>query len=86
VISQTHDDLIHLVVSDVVMPKMSGPDMVVLLKQMRVHLKVLHMCGYPDETSSQHSVADMAMLDKPFSASELPGPVRDVLTEQRPFS
>jgi signal transduction histidine kinase len=72
---------IHLLVTDVVMPRTSGPQLASRLQKMRPEIKVLFMSGYTDDTITQHSVLNSGrpFLPKPFTAAGLAGKVREVL-------
>ena len=72
---------IHLVLSDVVMPKMSGPEMVRRLGSIRTDFDTLFMSGFtniPVENSSEFEPGSN-LLKKPFTRSELLHAVRNVL-------
>jgi DNA-binding NtrC family response regulator len=70
-----------LVVADVVLPGMSGPDLVARLRAERPGLRVLYMSGYSDDSEVRRAIADSgaAFLQKPFSPDALRRAVRDVL-------
>jgi CheY-like chemotaxis protein len=72
---------IDLLVTDVVMPGMSGRDVAAAVTSMRPGTQVLFMSGYTDSGFGRHGVleAGTAFLQKPFSADELARKVRDVL-------
>jgi CheY-like chemotaxis protein len=78
---ETHDAEIHLVLSDIVMPGMSGPEMAAQARVRRPELKVLHMSGYPGETFTRHNtvVPGTLFLQKPFSVETLTQAVRAAL-------
>ncbi|MCC7075465.1 MAG: PAS domain S-box protein [Deltaproteobacteria bacterium] len=80
---EQHPGRIDLVLTDVVMPHMSGRELVERLARMRPGMKVLYMSGYTDDAIVQHGVAQSAVrfVAKPFSAAELSGKVRAVLDE-----
>lgn len=71
---------IPLVVTDVVMPKMSGPELAEHLRKMRPETRVLFMSGYTDAIV-RHSVIDRSVffVQKPFTATMLARKVREVL-------
>jgi signal transduction histidine kinase len=72
-ICRSHSGPIDLVVSDLVMPDMNGPEMVMRIRATRDGVPVLYVSGYVDAaTFSRLSVHDHDLvLKKPFSASEL---------------
>jgi len=83
-IAEGHEDLIHLLVTDIVMPKMGGRELVHRLREVRPELKVLFMSGYPEHPSlSSDSVGQSAVvLEKPFSREALGRMVRKVLDRE----
>jgi PAS domain S-box-containing protein len=76
-----HRSSIALVISDVVMPRMSGPTLLVALRRHRPDLKVLLISGYAGEAlSARGEIAeDIPFLEKPFTVTGLLAKVRDVL-------
>jgi two-component system cell cycle sensor histidine kinase/response regulator CckA len=80
-VSQQHHGPIHLMVTDVVMPKMAGPKLAALLAHERPEMKVLFVSGYAEKTVLQHGNIDVttAFLQKPFSLKMLARKVREVL-------
>lgn len=76
-----HMGPIHLLLTDVVMPQMSGPEVAEKLTVVRPEIKVLYMSGYPDHpVFSQGGVKrGMAFLQKPFTPNVLTQKVREVL-------
>ena len=80
-LSQHHEGPIHLLVTDVVMPIMSGVELGGQIRAMRPSLRVLYMSGYTDNvTDWPHALnATSSFLPKPFSADTLIHKVREVL-------
>jgi two-component system, cell cycle sensor histidine kinase and response regulator CckA len=76
-----HPGPIHLVLSDVVMPGASGPEVVAFLRTQRPDIQAIFMSGYPDEAIGKHGVLDRGIhfLQKPFSSQALRSKLRDVL-------
>ena len=72
---------IQLLITDVIMPKASGPELAKELVRICPGLKVLYMSGYTDQAISQRGVRrkEVAFLPKPFTPAELTAKVRDVL-------
>jgi FixJ family two-component response regulator len=70
-----------VLVTDVVMPGMGGPELARRLAQQRATLRVLFCSGYTDDASVREGVreAGTAFLQKPFSPEELIRKVREVL-------
>ncbi|MGH2996131.1 MAG: response regulator, partial [Gaiellaceae bacterium] len=80
-LAERHADEIDLLITDVVMPRMSGPELAERLVEVRPELRVLYASGYPDETLGKHGVAPqrIALIEKPFRDSDLRAKVREVL-------
>jgi two-component system, cell cycle sensor histidine kinase and response regulator CckA len=80
-ISERHQGPIHLMVTDVVMPQMSGRELAQRLQPIRQDMRVLYMSGYTDDAIVRHGVlgAGMAFLSKPFTPDALALKVREVL-------
>jgi PAS domain S-box-containing protein len=78
---QAHKGRIDLLITDVVMPKISGKEVAERLKQIHPETKVLFMSGYTDEAIVHHGIVDshIAFIQKPFSENALTRKVRDVL-------
>lgn len=84
-ICQQYEGPIHLMVTDVIMPQMSGRELAERLAPILPEMKVLYMSGYPDNTIVQHGVleAGTAFLQKPFTLNALELKVREVLDSAR---
>jgi two-component system cell cycle sensor histidine kinase/response regulator CckA len=75
------DRHIHLLLTDVVMPRMSGPEIARSVGAVRDGLKVLYMSGYSDAAVVQRGLLEpgTAFIQKPFRAQELTQKVRSLL-------
>jgi two-component system cell cycle sensor histidine kinase/response regulator CckA len=84
-ISSRHQGPIHIMVTDVVMPQMSGHELAQRLAPLRPDMRVLFMSGYTDDAIVRHGVlgAGMAFLSKPFTPDALAVKVREVLDTAR---
>ncbi len=83
--SEGHAHTIHLLVTDVVMPNMSGPELARRLGAGRPDMKILCMSGYTDDSIVRHGVLQprIAYLQKPITPETLARKVREVLDAQR---
>ena len=72
---------IDLVLTDVVMPGLSGADLTQQLIEQRPALKVIYMSGYTEDAIVHHGVLKpgIAFLHKPFTAETLEKKIRDVM-------
>ena len=79
-----HGGTIELLITDVVMPGMSGPEVAQAVTSRRPGTDVLYMSGYTDSAIGHHGVLepDVAFLQKPFSADDLTRKVRSLLDER----
>ena len=83
-ISAQHAGTIHLLLTDVVMPRMSGKALAQALLKTRPTTKVLYMSGYADNAFVHHGVVDEGtyFLSKPFTATDITQKVRAVLDSE----
>ena len=80
-IDREHKGPIHLLITDVVMPQISGRKVAELLTSSRPNLKVLFVSGYTDDAVVHHGLLEPGInfLQKPFAADTLARKVREVL-------
>ena len=80
-LAKLHSDPIHLLLTDMVMPGLSGRELVEQLGPLRPDMKVLYMSGYTDDTVLRHGIQEekMPLLQKPFVPDTLALKVREVL-------
>jgi PAS domain S-box-containing protein len=85
-ICEQHETKIDLLVTDLVMPRMTGKQLADRLSPMRPEMKVLFMSGYMDSSIVNQGVLDasVAFLQKPITPRSLLGKVRQVLDAARP--
>jgi two-component system cell cycle sensor histidine kinase/response regulator CckA len=84
-VAEQHEGPLHLLLSDVVMPRMGGPELAQALLAKRPSVKVLYMSGYTDHPMVRRGVvnAGVAFLQKPFTPTVLVSRVREVLEAPR---
>jgi len=84
-LSARHAGPIHLLISDIVMPNMGGPELAHRLTQVRPETRVLYMSGYTDDAPGRRLVppSGAAMIEKPFTVDGLVRKVREVLEAPR---
>lgn len=80
-----HSGLIDLLITDVVMPGMSGPELASQLLNIRPAMKVLYLSGYVDQVSFPNDVTQSFphFLHKPFSLLAFLQMVQQILAENR---
>ncbi|HST09520.1 MAG TPA: response regulator, partial [Terriglobales bacterium] len=76
-----HDGPIDLMVTDVVMPGMSGGQLAELLAEKYSEMKVLFVSGYSEQVVLRHKIASLQtnFLQKPFTLKSLAAKVREIL-------
>jgi len=85
ILCEKHQGMVHLLVTDVVMPVMSGRELKERLLLLHPEAKVLYMSGYTDDAVVRHGVLEEGVnfLQKPFSMEKLVDKVREVLDKNR---
>jgi CheY-like chemotaxis protein len=79
-----HVGPIQLLMTDVVMPGISGRELAGRVKTIRPEIKVLFMSGYTDQAVVHHGIldTDAALLQKPFTMAALAGKLREILSTE----
>jgi len=85
-VSRAHEGPIHLLLTDVVMPKMSGRELADRLQELRPETKVLFMSGYTDNAIIRHGTlrSDVNFMQKPFTPELLSQRIRRILDRETP--
>jgi len=78
-IIEQHGGPIHLVVTDVIMPRMMGSEVAARITALRPSIKVLYISGYPGDAIVKQGVPEQAFVQKPFSVNALARRVRALL-------
>ena len=80
-VCERHPEPIQLVITDVVMPGMCGPELIERLRQVRQDFRVMYMSGHADESVVDYGVqeGEMEFIQKPFTIKGLARKVREVL-------
>ncbi len=80
-LANEYEDEIHLLLTDLVMPKISGKELAKRLKEERPSLKILFVSGYSEEITMQRGILsdEINFLQKPFASSALAQKLREVL-------
>ena len=85
-VAAAHPGPLHLLVTDVVMKGIGGPELAGRLQPLHPGLRVLHISGYTDDAVLRHGVREglTAFLQKPFTIEALVVKVREVLDARQP--
>jgi len=80
-IAVAHEGIIHLLLTDVIMPGMNGRELAQRVSEIRPNTKVLYMSGYTENVIGHNGTLDagVRLLQKPFTLSSLKSKVREVL-------
>lgn len=86
ILSEQYADIIHLVLTDVVMPQMNGRVLAGRLQFLYPNIKILFMSGYTADVIAHRGVLDEGMhfIQKPFSIGDLAVKIRDVIGKEQP--
>jgi PAS domain S-box-containing protein len=86
-IAVAHEGVIHLLLTDVIMPGMNGRELAQRISEIRPNVKVLYMSGYTENVIGRNGTLDagVRLLQKPFTLRDLKNKVREVL-DSTPFS
>ncbi|HXN97886.1 MAG TPA: PAS domain S-box protein [Candidatus Acidoferrales bacterium] len=79
-----HAGTIHLLMTDVVMPGISGRELAERVRVIRPKISVLYMSGYTDQAVVHHGIleTDAVLLQKPFTMTTLSAKLREILTAE----
>src|SRR6185295_14823652 len=82
----SHQGPLDLILTDVIMPRLSGPEVVRAVQAMRPGVKALFMSGYTNDAIGRQGVLEpgVHLLQKPFTSGALLGSVREVLDQGAP--
>jgi CheY-like chemotaxis protein len=82
-IAQEHDGRIDILITDVIMPEMMGPEVAQQVVRLRPDIRVLYISGYAQPVLGHQGTLDpgLALVEKPFTEAELLTSVRQVLQQ-----
>jgi PAS domain S-box-containing protein len=82
-IAVAHEKVIHLLLTDVIMPGMNGRELAQRISEIRPNVKILYMSGYTENVIGHNGMLDAGvhLLQKPFNLRDLRSKVREVLDE-----
>jgi DNA-binding response OmpR family regulator len=85
-IAVAHEAVIHLLLTDVIMPGMNGRELAQRISEIRPNVKILYMSGYTENVIGRNGTLDagIRLLQKPFTLRDLNSRVREVL-DSTPF-
>ena len=85
-IAVAHEGVIHLLLTDVIMPGMNGRELAQRISEIRPNVKVLYMSGYTENVIGRNGTLDagVRLLQKPFTLRDLKSKVREAL-DSTPF-
>src|ERR1700722_18471280 len=80
-IAVAHEKVIHLLLTDVIMPGMNGRELAQRISEIRPNVKILYMSGYTENVIGHNGMLDagVRLLQKPFTLRDLKSKVREVL-------
>jgi DNA-binding response OmpR family regulator len=80
-IAVAHEAMIHLLLTDVIMPGMNGRELAQRISEIRPNVKILYMSGYTENVIGHDGTLDagVRLLQKPFNLRDLKSKVREVL-------
>ena len=80
-IAVAHEGVIHLLLTDVIMPGMNGRELAQRISEIRPNIRILYMSGYTENVVGRNGMLDAGvnLLQKPFNLHALKNKVREVL-------
>jgi two-component system cell cycle sensor histidine kinase/response regulator CckA len=84
VVAETHAGKIHVVIADIIMPQVGGPELVSRLRKNRQGFAVIFISGYTQAGAFDHGQlgTDAVLLQKPFTAETLAVKIQEVLNSK----
>jgi CheY-like chemotaxis protein len=85
-LAREHPRRLDLLLTDIIMPQMNGPEVAEALRREQPQVKVLYVSGYTDDVLNDHAAvtAELRFLEKPFTPESLCRKIREVLDEPAP--
>lgn len=79
--AKAFDGIIHLLLTDIVMPEMSGPELAAQIEALRPGIKTIFTSGYTDDAIARQGILDpaVAFIQKPYRPKALARKIREVM-------
>ncbi len=79
-VAEEYSGTIRVLVTDVIMPQMNGPELARTLRKVRQRIEILYMSGYTDDkVSDASSSGDLTLMQKPFYIDDLVRKIQEIL-------
>jgi PAS domain S-box-containing protein len=81
-VAEQHSGPIRVLITDVIMPQMSGPELARSLRKVRRNTDVLYMSGYTDDKVGDMSSGELTLIQKPFYLDDLVRKIREIVARK----
>jgi len=81
-VAEQHSGPIRVLITDVIMPQMSGPELARSLRKVRRNTDVLYMSGYTDDKVGDMSSGELTLIQKPFYLDDLVRKIQEIVARK----